>query len=409
MFPSIDSKEWSQLLERAHAEAKYIGKNSTGQYILCDKVAKITLSVIEGQSRIFQKEFSPEAQKIAMRLKTMAEQSNLKHYMGFKKIIKIFVIFYNGLTGRGFETLENKIAQLAHRMERTNQYLNFFHQEPSFTSQSSSTDSKKHPSITKYDKSDHSTLNLVPTIKDKAKGIVGIGASGKVCLHRDDERLVVKKSFRDLTEEFSLGSQLSHPCIVETRQLFIKTYGKSKERVCKLVMRKIEGTVINFYPSILPDQVAKTMLLEVKYTMTYLFLNQVFWGDASCNNVFITKDNHFKICDLGLWGEEKTTVKLAKKLLVGAMQIAYSIIGKTDLGSDKDCHLKDKICKPEQFFLVSPSSEPISSINTEFYDSTPWMKIVTKRLHKSSQEGCIEFLETYIDHVIENFLNRTKI
>lgn len=413
MINNMTSNEWISLLERAQSEKRYVGRDSQGKYFLCDKISKISLKAVEQQSRTFEREFSVEALRLAIHLKSLAKHSNQKHYKGLKKIIKIFVIAFNGFTGCGFATTESRIDQLAKKMERINQDPDKLFEKTNVNqsnqSAQSSIESITYQSITKYTKEEHNTAKLVPTVKNRNKAFIGQGASGRVVLHRDDSKLVVKKSFKDLTEEFRLGKQLSHPCIVQSRQLFIKTYANSKNRICKLVMDKVDGTVINYLKSKISDEVTSVMLLEVKHTMSYLFLNNVFWADTSCNNIFVTFDNHFKICDLGFWREEKNRVILAKRLLLGAMQIVYSILRSADLGSDDSKEvLIDRIYKPQQFFVVPCNSKIIDSLHIDGFEKLSWMQSVLRRLKNSSQEKCIEILNSYIDAVLENFLNRQK-
>lgn len=265
-----------------------------------------------------------------------------------------------------------------------------------------SNDPRKLPdeSITVYKKGQTKTRNIVPTIKKE----LGSGGHGEVYAHREVPDTVVKKTFANLDEEFALGHNLDHSCLIKSHHLFKKQYPDARVK-SKMLMEKAKGQTIDKVEN-LNDQTAINMLKQAKDCCNYLYNNKTYWKDVNEGNIFVTPENNLKICDFGEWKVLEHQGKRALFLLLGSIQLTQNIIEHTNLSDKKT------IPYPKDFF----EEEGINDMITLFdYDDTnrPWMlKIIRDKLvplmnKPDFDKKYCEFLDKYFDSVINEIKSRS--
>ena len=388
----LNSQNWAKLLSDSISDKQYVGKNAESQLILTEEnTQRISLREIEKISRSFYRsEVGVNNQMIAHSIQIIAQSAQKKHYSGINKPLKIFKALINGFKGQGFTTIEGKLLQLAKKILRQENGM------------------KVEGNIISYQKGIVPTIKLIATVKEENEGLLGRGAHGKVQLHRQNERVVVKKSNEDLTKEFKISEKLDHPCIVKSHQLYVKEYHNSI-KIYKLVMEKIEGKTIGNLSHLSEDEI-RLLLSEAKETLKYLFTQDVFWSDVNPQNIFQTDQGHLKICDLGWWEETQDPVYLAKNLLLGAMVLTRNVLNAATFSeSSRDpSQIIKKIYLTEQFFKERVDEYDITTALI-LYDHKPWMQSIDQQLKVMSREEMLHFLESYMDNVMERFHNRQNI
>lgn len=368
------------------------------------RINQLSLKQIEQVTKTFAKESSPDVKEMAALIKGIAQASNQKKYSGINKITKLFTSLFQVLQGKGFKTTEDRLLDLAKKMEKD---FPVDSEKPLIAPEQAKPSSD---AIITYVKGETPTAQLVPTNKNT----IGTGAFGGVHIHREDKNLVVKKSHHNITREFELGHKLDHPCIAKSQQLYIKQYTPGVNGTYKLVMDKIEGT--NIHQQKLPSDKISSLLKETKDTVKYLFEQNIYWQDVNATNIFVTQDGHLKICDLGFWGEEQKTSILTKKLLLGAMELSRWILTASEIfenvQGENRTQILGEIFKPKEFFGSKvPTQNNIYSLADRegLYNKEPWMKFLQSKINKMKPNQQLTFLQKYMDCVITNFKTLAKL
>ena len=264
--------------------------------------------------------------------------------------------------------------------------------------------------IVTYQKKDHRTMNLIPTVKT----LYPIqGEHSKIYEHRVDNKLIIKKKFTkgldpNVLNEYTLGATLNHPNIARSKNLFIKFDNENFTR-SKIVMEKIDGKEITpFFYGFLPQLNKKetiNLLLQAKDCCSYLFNNQIGWNNITNHHIFITnKKMDLVICDLMAWKKIEDCSERAKTNLLGAMEIVCWII-KSSLKLSKDLSdrilLEKKIIFPSSFF--NEQIEEIHIHSKQNYSQTSWMIYISQKLEEMNEIEKKFLLDNYFDTVITNF------
>lgn len=250
--------------------------------------------------------------------------------------------------------------------------------------------------IFKYTKGEKRTQDLIPTHKE----YIGHGINGKVYVHRDNNKLAVKKSTGSLKNEFEIGSLLNHPCLVKSHALFIKTLvtpeteeDSDTNEIHKMVMDKIEGDSLSAYKihsNYIPNDKLEKLLYEALDCTQYLFEQRICWGDLNVGNVFITHDNHLMICDFGFWEKD---VFDKTKLILGLMSsfvdliegiIERSVLFNSFEGDSEE--LMISILFPKDFIFMK---------NLETFYSE-----LTQKVKNQNKEELKNLLNEYLQHLL---------
>lgn len=238
------------------------------------------------------------------------------------------------------------------------------------------------PYVTVYHKGIGKTRLIVPTGNE-----IGRGCHGVAYAHRDDPRLVVKKSEEDLVEEFETGYILNHPNINPTHHLYIKVYDVLKEQFkYKIEMEKVAGqtfTELRAERVSLSNEKIKQLIQETKKTCLYLFENGYVWGDMNPGNIMVD-DNGLKLIDFGYWHQEPDSTERTKGLLLGAMQILQNILA-----------CSEKYLQAEnQIIQEYPQLEGITRVTSQYYSN--YRELIT----------LINEMDSKIDEVYQQLINQ---
>ena len=421
----ISSKTWGTLLDDSIKNSQYIVKDNEGRFTLVDKnseilnkVQKLSLKEILEISQMFGREISPQARQIGLSLKSIANNTETKHYSGIRIITKLFQALVSGKENK-YQTLTGRINSFAKRLIK------------------SQTRNINDVPIQYYQKkSQHKTDQT----KKTPKVFLGKGLYGSVTVDKDDTGIAVKKSEKNISRDFLIGAQLDHPNIVKMKGLYIKEQnptedgGTYKILKYKVFMEKLEGKT--FYrigeEGFLDQNGISKLLEETKSIMIHLFEKKISWLDIHSNNILLTPDKSLKICDLGSWKEETSNIELTKHLLVGAMEVVPTIIQastKYKAAHEKFETLRDqlnsystvsshdkkiyeaekrkmlKMMYPPKLFgkLIPKGFVKTDHYNIKAFDKVDWMKPLAAKIQKigNNEKKLKEFLSKYIDAVIE--------
>lgn len=259
--------------------------------------------------------------------------------------------------------------------------------------------------------------------KDKGQPALGKGAYGEVVHVRGVNNQVMKKALpvdnpEGLKGEYAIGARLDHPNLVKIHALQIKEYegGEAKH---KLVMDKIEGKPLDHY-RLGSEKLSQTQFLrlmdQAKECCTYLYDQNVYWGDVNNGNIFVEGETNaptLRLCDYGNWREERDIDKKAKGLLLGAMELTGWLVRGAAQIRDND--IKYGIIHPQAFFDAEikhqiltadfrhPDRAPIPG--ADLHDEKVWMQAMMARIKEMKSDDEIKaFLGAYFDAVKEAFV-----
>lgn len=249
------------------------------------------------------------------------------------------------------------------------------------------------PPIIEYKKGERKTSSVAPTVK-KA---LGDGGYGTIYQHREIDNMVVKKSFNNLEQEFTIGYTLDHSSLNKSKVFVIKKYDDSTKY--KIVMDKINGKLV--IDTNLDAETAIDLLKQAKDCCRYLYGKKVFWKDINPGNIFLTNGNSLKICDFGAWDIAQHAGSRAVHLLIGAIEIAQNIIEQTKFPDKK------AIVLPKDFFDGEQLNIWIASILLNDF-SQDWIQNVVKKLKKLDPSKYPDYLDSYFDSVINELKKRSQ-
>lgn len=373
---TLSFDRWRNLLQESIDSDQYIFyKEIDHNYFLADKSFtsnhshKLSLNQIIDITRSFSGQDTRISRKVAAVLEQMAQKAEEKSYYQGSSCFGIFNCLINCLTFQGIGISPVIAQKLATEL--------------------------LFPKPIEYKKGERKTQDIVPTAEK-----LGEGASGRVYIHAEDNTLAVKKSQWNIEKEYGIGLTLDHPFLVKHHQLFIKKDPSGKMKYL-MVMDRIAGhsiqTIRNEGKKISYLQLL-SLLPQFKECCLYLYNQNIVWDDVNNGNIFITEDNHLKICDFGRWSRENDPIQKTTSLLIRAKNIVGLLLSYSSFRKAQNADEK------KQLFIIENSIMEPKDILDGHGNFTSETKTAL-----NAEDSRFELLNNYFEAVIFEIKNQSEM
>lgn len=250
-----------------------------------------------------------------------------------------------------------------------------------------------------YTKGVHKTPAEVKTDRKQ----IGVGKSGAVFGHNQDEGRVVKKSPLPMANEYKIGKRLDHPRFVKMHHYYVKELPEERKKH-KLAMDRIQGNQITTYYSRNENKLTleqlKQCVNQAEQACLHLFEKGVYWVDVNNDNMIVSSDlTQLTFLDYDKWVCEDDPRNRARQLLLGSMECMGWLVKSSVIRTPQRDENKEKsVMYPKEFFGVQILERQIITFPPQFhYDS--WMNRFTEQLNSTPPEKYPELLSGYFNAV----------
>jgi serine/threonine protein kinase len=200
--------------------------------------------------------------------------------------------------------------------------------------------------------------------------LLGKGTFGEVFTHGRDPSLAVKRSEKDMRNEYGIGRRLNHKNLLKMHALFIKKNPKEDREIHQLVMDKIEGTELSACvgDKRIPTKTVESLFIQAKDCCSYLYDQGIYWHDLNAGNLYIIDQGQLLIADFGDWKAEENIQLRGLALLMGFSNLICTLLKGSNMSEENQVELIALINKKKPTFsaLIKKDKAEIRQMLQDF-------------------------------------------